>query len=49
MISKPLIAYCIVKKEKPKIEFLNIYPDKDVRCNKNEEIIKIEILHKKSE
>lgn len=41
---KPLIAYCIVDKKKPVIQYVDIYSEKsakECRLDKNETLIKV--------
>jgi len=45
MIRK-IIAYAVVKKKNPKLKVSEIYEDKDITLNKDEEIIKVEIIEK---
>jgi hypothetical protein len=46
MIRK-IIAYAVVKKKNPKLKVSEIYEDKDITLNKDEEIIKVEINERK--
>ena len=42
---KPLIAYAVVNKYKPRLRLLDIYEEKDVRINdKEESLIKVQIV-----
>jgi len=47
MKARAIKAWAVVDKKNPKIDVMDIFKDKDIKCAKSEKIIRVEIKESK--